>query len=386
MNAKVNHNLRNWVEISKSALLSSIYSFRSIIGQDIALMAVVKANAYGHGLNIITPLVQEAGSVSWLGVDSLSEALACRESGASLPILILGYTTREDLSNIVNYDFRQAVYDLATLNVISFEAKRLDKKAFVHLKIETGTNRQGVGPDELDPFIEFFNEHPEVILEGVYTHFADVESEDNFAYAQQQLAEYQRALQFLIDGSINIPFRHTASSAAILLVPESHLNMVRLGISLYGLWPSKDTKEKFLNTGRKMNLSPVLQWKTVIAQVKNIKKDQPIGYGLTERVSRDSVIAVLPVGYYDGYDRKLSSVGEVLVHGARAKVLGRICMNMFMIDITDIDGVMPEDEVVLLGSQGAENITAEELAQKVDTINYEIVARINPLIPRIIVD
>ncbi|NQU83950.1 MAG: alanine racemase, partial [Parcubacteria group bacterium] len=217
----------------------------------------------------------------------------------------------------------------------------------------------------------------------IYTHFANVEDTTNHYYADYQLERFKKIIRILEDNYIEIPIKHTACSAAAIIFPETHFNMVRFGTATYGIWSSKET---FLAVKKsEITLKPVLTWKTRVAQIKKVKKGMPISYGLTEKLSRDSRIAVIPVGYWDGYDRRFSSIGNVLINGRRCKVLGRICMNMCMVDITDLKDVSIEDEVVLLGEQKKERITVEELAEKIGTINYEIITRINPLIKRIVV-
>jgi len=232
---------------------------------------------------------------------------------------------------------------------------------------------------------KLIKKYPQINIEGIYTHYANIEDTTNHSYARQQLKRFKEAIELLKKNGIKIPLKHTACSAAVILFPETYFDMVRLGISMYGLWPSPETFVSAKEKSRKLNLEPALTWKTKIAQIKQIKAGTPISYGLTERVSQDSKIAVLPIGYWDGYDRKLSGIGNVLIRGRRCKVLGRVCMNMIIVDVSHISDVKLEDEVVLLGKQESEEITADELAQKIGTINYEVVTRINPLIPRIVI-
>jgi len=255
----------------------------------------------------------------------------------------------------------------------------------VDLKIETGTFRQGLEKEQLLKLVRIIKKYPNIKIQGIHTHYANIEDTTNHDYAQKQLQKFKHIVDFLEKNNIKIPIKHTACSAAIILFPETYFDMVRLGIAMYGLWPSKETFISAKERKRKINLEPVLYWKTRIAQIKIIKAGTSVGYGLTEKVSRDSKIAILPVGYWDGYDRKLSNVGSVLIKGKKSRIIGRICMNMIIVDVSHINNVKPEDEVVLLGKQKMEKITAEELAQKAGTINYEIVTRINPLIPRIII-
>jgi len=290
-----------------------------------------------------------------------------------------------DLREAVKNNIRLTVYNKETiekLGKIPIHNPNLNPK--VHIKIETGTSRQGISENEIVDFVKFIKNYPSIEIEGLSTHFANIEDTTDSSFAMKQLATFSRAASILEKNGITIPLKHTACSAATILFSETWFDMVRLGISMYGLWSSKETKAVAKNKNINLNLKPALTWKTIVAQIKTVKSGTPIGYGLTERVSRDSKIAVLPIGYWDGYDRKLSSVGNVLICGKRCKILGRVCMNMVIVDVTDVGKVKPEDEVVLLGQQGREEVNAEEIAQKIGTINYEVVTRINPLIPRII--
>jgi alanine racemase len=221
-----------------------------------------------------------------------------------------------------------------------------------------------------------------VALEGVSTHFADIEDTTDQSYARKQLSRFRDGLEMLEGAGLPPSLRLTAASAGTILHPEARFDLVRAGIALYGLWPSAETEAAAIDADLKIDLQPVLAWKAVIAQVKELPTGTPVSYGLTERLKRPSRIAVLPVGYFDGLDRGLSSIGKVLVRGRRAKVLGRVCMNMCVVDVTDIPGACAGDEAVIIGRQGREIVSAEGLADAVGTINYEIVARLNPLLPR----
>ncbi len=217
------------------------------------------------------------------------------------------------------------------------------------------------------------------------THYANIEDTTDHSYAMSQLNRFNAMVRaFEMEGIVSKE-KHTACSAAALLYPQTYFTMVRAGIALYGLWPSKETRVSVANSGKKITLHPALSWKTLIAQVKTLPKGASVSYGLTERLTRDSKIAVIPVGYWDGFDRRFASIGHALVRGRRAKVLGRICMNMCVVDVTDIPGIRVEDDVVMIGRQKKETLTAEDLATAIGTINYEIVTRINPLTPRVLV-
>jgi len=375
-----------WIEVSKSALAHNVRAIKAKLKPEVQFMAVVKSHAYGHGLEQVVDAV--ASEVDWFGVDSLGEAERVQKckSAKVQKILILGHTPHEAHGRVVREGFRQVVYDRAAVESLATAAKKTGKTAKVHLKIETGTSRQGMLAEDVPEFVRWLADVLEVELEGLYTHFANIEDTSDSSYAMSQLARFEEVAQTVRDAGVEPKFLHAACSAAVMLHPETQFNLVRVGISLYGLWSSELTRENVKLKGGDLELQPALTWKTRIAQVKTLPAGTPISYGLTEKVTRDSRIAILPIGYWDGFDRKLSSVGNVLVRGQRAKLLGRICMNMCVVDVTDIADAQAGDEVVLLGQQGQERITAEELAGKIGTINYEVVTRINPLLPRILVD
>lgn len=370
---------KTWVEVSRQAIGDNLRELRARLGAKVALLAVVKANAYGHGLIGASKIALRSGA-AWLGTDSIDEALALRKIARSAPILILGYSRPGRIREAVAAKLRLTVYNPETLKAIA----RTNHPARVHLKLETGTTRQGVDEKGLFQLLKLARRHPKIAVEGLSTHYANIEDTTDHRYASAQLIEYVR-LATLAEKLYGqpIPIKHTACSAAAILFPETHFTMARVGIALYGLWPSRETMISARERGVELKLTPALTWKTVVAQVKSVRKGTPISYGLTVKATRKSKIAVVPVGYWDGFDRKLSAVGEVLVRGHRAPLLGRVCMNMFMADVTDIPSVKPEDEVVLVGSQGKENITPEEIAQKIGTINYEVISRINPQIKRV---
>lgn len=368
---------RTWLEIDSSSIIYNLKTARKLIGNKVQLMTVVKSNAYGHGIIEMSKCVVSEG-IDWLGVDSLEEALLIRESGIKTPILVLGYIVKENLKKAVENDISIVAYNKETLAELS----KLKKPAKIHIKVETGTMRQGVLLEDLEEFIRCAKKSSNLTIEGIYTHFANIEDTTDHSFAKEQLHKFNQALQIAKELKIK-PLAHTACSAALILFPETHFDLVRFGISMYGYWSSPQT---FISSREKKNnieLKTALSWKSVIAQIKNVKSSTPVGYGLMEKTNQDTKIAIVPVGYWDGYDRKLSSVGNVLVGGKRCKIIGRICMNMLMVDINHLPNVKVEDEVVLIGRQDEENITVEELAQKVGTINYEIITRINPLIPRI---
>jgi len=369
---------KTWVEVSRPALIANAKTFRRRVKPEVAVMAVVKSNAYGHGLVEVAKTVQP--HLDWFGVDNVDEGLALKKAGIRKPILVLGFTPSWRMKEAVRAGLRMVVSTMEQVKAARAAAK--GKKAYLHLKVETGTTRQGAGLRELPVIAQTIRASKQLVFEGLSTHYANIEDATEHDYAAGQLEAYRNALDILDAHSIVPPVKHTACTAAAMLYPDTHFDMVRVGIGLYGIWPSLETRVETEARGADLELRPAMTWKTLIAQVKDVKRGTPISYGLTETMPRDGKIAVLGVGYWDGFDRGLSSVGEVLVRGRKAKVMGRVCMNMCMIDVSDIPGVKAEDEVVLLGESGKLAVTAEDMAAKLETIPYEVVTRVNPLIPR----
>lgn len=384
---KDNFLYNTWVEISESAYANNLKFFRGIIGPKPELSVVVKANAYGHGWLQIAQLAVKHGADSF-SVHSLDEALKLRNAGFDWDILIMGPVPLPRMEEVVKGDFRLVVFNRQTLLDLHEATNRLQKKTRIHLKLETGTHRQGVEGDDLGWFLQNLREMPAISLEAVYTHFANIEDTTSHDYANSQRKRFAELVEMIREGGFPDIRQHSACTAAALLFKETHLDMIRLGIGQYGLWPSRETlvsyKMKYDNNVEKL-LIPVMAWKTRITQLKWVKAGGTIGYGRTYKTTRDSRIAVLPIGYSDGYDRGLSNQGYVLIRGKQAPVRGRICMNLMMVDVTDIPAVELGDEVVLLGRQGEEEISADQFASMCGTINYEVVSRINWEIPRVVV-
>lgn len=371
-----------WVEINKDSLVHNIKEFKRLLGTEVKMMGVVKSNAYGHDLKKVSKIcVQE--EVDWLGVDSIDEALELREAGIKIPILILGYTLLGRLAEVVKNDINLIVYNTETIEKLGEVVDYIGKGVNVHLKVETGTSRQGIFKGQILDFIKTVQKYPLIKIRGISTHYANIEDTTDHSYAAKQLSRFNEIVKLLEKNNIHVPIKHTACSAAAILFPETHFNLARVGISLYGLWSSGETIVSAKDKKQSLELKPVLTWKTKVAQIKTIKSGTPVSYGLTEKVSKETRIAILPIGYWDGYDRRLSSIGNVLIKGQRCKVLGRVCMNIIVVDVSHLKDLRLEEEVVLLGGRGSDKITAEEIAGKLNTINYEVVARINPLIKRI---
>lgn len=380
--------LNTWIEISRSAYRHNLAFFRRMLGPQVEISAVVKANAYGHGWRPVAELAAAGGADSFC-VHSLDEALALRAAGIDRDVLILGHVPLARIAAALGHDFRWVLYNRESAAELARAARAARRAVRVHLKLETGTQRQGVAEDDLSWFLDFLRRHPELRLDGVCTHYANVEDTTDHSFAELQLRRFQALVERVRGAGFDGFRRHTACSAASLVVDRARFEMVRLGIAQYGLWPSKETFLSYkLRHGDESGsaLAPVLAWKARISQVKRVPAGSFIGYGCTYQTTRETRIAVLPIGYSDGYDRRLSNRAHVLVHGCRAPVRGRVCMNLTMVDVTDVPAAALEDEVVVLGRQGGQAVTAEDLAAWVGTIPYEIVARIRDGLPRIVVE
>jgi alanine racemase len=380
-------DLNNWIEISESAYRHNLHFFKNLLREKIEFSVVIKSNAYGHGMKEIAGLAIKHGADSFC-VHSLDEALELRHNGFKCDILIMGPVLFSRLSEVILQNLRLVVYNIEAIQWLKKITAEMNCPVRIHLKLETGTFRQGIREEDLDKFLSELKSSRLLKLEGIYTHFANIEDTTNHDYAYYQLGLFNKMANRIKNSGFPEVKCHTACSAAILLFPETHFDMVRLGISQYGLWPSRETfvsyKIKRTEKGEDL-LRPVLGWKTKVGQIKIVSADQKVGYGGTFQTTRQSKIAVLPIGYADGYDRGLSNQSNVLIHGSRAPLRGRVCMNLIMVDITDIPGVQLEDPVTLIGEDNRNRISCDDLASLCGTINYEFATRLNWQIPRIIV-
>lgn len=365
----------SWIEISKSAILYNLKQYQSLVGNQVSVMPVVKSNAYGHGMIEVAKLV--APKVQWLGVVNFGEALALRKAGIKKKIFVLSYAQSRYLRQGISKNIDLPVYDLEYAQLISKTAKSLNKTAKVHVKIDTGTTRIGVLAKDAVSFIKTVDNLPNVKVVGVYSHFAA--SEENQSYTSKQLAIFNQILEKVKKQGTKIQFKHIGCSAATLTTPDSYFNLIRVGISLYGLWPSDQVKKIVQKRKKNFNLKPALTWKTKILQVKTIPKGTKVGYGCSYTAPKKMKISVLAVGYWEGYDRRLSGKGIVVIKNKRCNVIGRVCMNMTMVDVSKVNNVKAGDEAVLIGPTN----TADEMATKIGTINYEVVTRINPELARV---
>lgn len=371
----------SYIEISQKNLLHNAKLFRGLVRPDTRIVGVIKANAYGHGQNEVAQALEPA--VDYFQVDDFLELRLLRRV-THLPVLVLGYVSKNELEPAIKLNGTLAVYDLERLAMIEKIGKRRRKKVPIHVKIDAELGRQGLVKSEWPRFIAALKRCRWVRLDALYSHFANIEDTSDFSHAQKQLDSFKKAVeQFQRAGFTDFATHQSASSGVLVYEQGNGSNrIVRPGLSIYGMWPSEDLRKRF--ESQEMALRPVLRWVSHVAQVKKLPKGHSIGYGLTFVTPKPMKVAVIPQGYSDGYDRGFSNKAEVLINGKRCRVLGRVAMNMFVADVSHLPKVKLEDEVVLLGEQGKERITAEELADIIGTINYEITTRITPLLPRII--
>lgn len=349
------------------------------------LLAVsVKANAYGHGLEQIVPVLQSMPEVDYVTVHALEEAIRCRRVGWDRKIMVLGPLPIGHVDAVIEYDLEPVVCTMQALRAIGKLAGKYKQRVATHLKLETGTHRQGITLAELPGFARIYKKNKWLRRPyGAGMHFANIEDTTNHEYAREQLKQFGRMLREMTALGIRPKVRHTASSAAMILYEKTRFELVRPGIAAYGHWPSKETYLTYrLLGGSNEILRPVLSWKTSITQIKKVPADSFVGYGCSYRTTGPTRLAVLPVGYADGYDRGLSNTAYVLIGGKRAPVRGRVCMNLTMVDISDIKGVRLGQEVTLVGCDGRQSLSAEQLADWAGTINYEVLARLSTDIPR----
>jgi alanine racemase len=378
------------IELSKESFLHNLYLFREICKGKSRVMPILKANAYGHGLKEILSFCID-GKTDLIGVNSLDEALEIHQLEPEIEIMIMGSIepNRRHLASskpfIVVCSTWKDIKEFFKIRLASLKKGKLAPRA--HLKIDTGMSRLGCEHHKVDKIIEKLNSKtPEI--EGVMTHFANIEDVTNLDYGRIQLGRLLDVKNKFKKAGFENFIYHAASSAATLIFPESHLDIVRIGISMYGVWPSQETKISAVPKYEKLpDLFPVLTWKSHIVNLKQIDSQNPVGYGCTWISNRPSWIATIPVGYYEGYPRVLSNSSYVIIRERRAPIVGRICMNMIMADVSDIKGVKNYDEVILIGKDPLSgfSISADYLAEKAGTINYEIFTNINSKLNRKII-
>jgi len=375
-------------EIDLQAIAHNVRELRRITHPNARLMGVVKADGYGHGAVEVARCALENGAER-LGVARIDEAIQLREAGIKAPILIFGYTLPELARELLEYDLTQTVYTSALARALSRTAVSIGKKIKIHLKVDTGMGRLGLllqnfKPHHSDKMIDAAAVDETLAiaglkgleLEGIFTHFATADSADK-RYAENQLDLFTNYLSRMRKAGLTPAVRHAANSAALIDMPQSHLDMVRAGIALYGLFPSDEVNKK------RVFLRPAMALRARVIHIKKVPAGFNISYGITYKTQKPTTIATVPVGYADGLNRLLSPGGQMLVHGQRVPIVGRVCMDLTMLDVGSIDNVQAGDEVVIFGQQGHESLTVDEMAASLNTINYEIVSTITARVPRV---
>ncbi|MBM4307324.1 MAG: alanine racemase [Deltaproteobacteria bacterium] len=363
-------------EIDLRALAFNYQQIKKQIPTGVSILAVVKADAYGHGAGPVSLKLEKIGA-DYLGVAIPEEGMALRKGGVKTPILILGGMFQEDAEAILRYGLTPVVFDIDSLRRLSKAAKNKRKKARVHLKVDTGMGRLGVPFHLFSAFLKETQKFSNIEIEGLLSHFSMTDEEES--YTSSQWEKFQQAVNLAKEMGVSSRYIHMANSATSTVFPEYSGNLIRPGIMLYGSYPSS-TFEK------RIKLKPVLTLKTRIHFLKSVPAGSRISYGGTFVTRRESLIATLPIGYADGYSTRLSNQGEVLIRGKRSPVVGKVCMDLIMADVTNVPGVSKGDEVILIGRQGREQITADEVARKIGSIPYEVLCLIGKRVPRMYVN
>jgi alanine racemase len=370
----LNHYV-TWAEIDLDAIAWNVQRLKEHVGERTALMAAVKANAYGHGTLPVARAALQNGA-SRLAVARVEQGMKLRKAGIEAPILLLCYATPAQAADIVWHRLTPTVNALELAHALSQAVAAQGTLALpVHIKVDTGMGRFGLLPEEVLDFVRAVAALPGLILEGFYTHFSSADEADA-SHTQRQFALYCQVVQRIEQAGIGVPIKHVANSAATMRFPQMHLDMVRCGIAIYGLYPSPEVE-------RNITLRPAMTLRSHVGRVRTLPAGWGISYGRTYVTTRPTPVALIPMGYGDGYQRILSNRGAVLIRGRRAPILGRVCMDQFAVDVSDIPGIAEGDAVVLLGRQGEDEIDADEIAAWAGTINYEVVTAILPRVPRV---
>lgn len=365
---------RTYAKIDLDAILHNVNEVKKRIENNVKVMAIIKADGYGHGAAVLGDFLEN--EVDYYGVATIEEAMELREYGIKLPILILGYTSPSQYVELVENNITQTVYNMEMAEEMSKAGVICGEKAKIHIAVDTGMTRIGFQADEAGiSAIEEISVLPCLTLEGIFTHFACADEVDK-SYSKIQIERYDKFIGALEQKAINIPIKHMCNSAGIIEFDHHRFDMVRSGIITYGLYPSEDVNKNAIK------LKPALEWKTHVVNVKTVNAGYGVSYGKTYITKRKTKIATLSIGYADGYPRALSSRARVLIHGKYAPIIGRICMDQMMIDVTHIDNVEIEDEVTLVGQDGNNVISVEELANMAGSFNYEFVCGIGNRVTR----
>jgi len=370
----------SYIELNKKNLIHNISQFRRIVRKGTKIAGVVKANAYGHGDKEVVKILNPY--VDYFQINSVEELESIR-TVTKKPILLLGYVGKSDISRAIKLGCILTVFDLHHALLINESARKLGVKQKVHIAIDAHLGREGILPSQVESFIKEIKKMKSLVVDGIYAHFANIEDTTDFTYASKQIKSYEESARLFRENGFKQIKTHMSATSGVLAYEKwkGINNIVRVGVGLYGMWPSEGLKKIWQ---KKIELKPAMRYVTHIAQVKGIPTGESIGYGTSYTTRKNITIAVIPQGYSNGITRLSSNNGEVLIRGKKASILGRVAMNMFVVDVSLIKGVKPEDEVVILGTQKAEVITSEEVARATNTINYEVTTRMSALLPRII--
>ena len=367
-----------WAEVDLGCIEHNVKQIKSLC-ENKKIYGVVKADAYGHGALDIVQVLLKSG-VTDLAVALITEALEIIKSGINVPILILGFTPLTFAEDILNNNIEQTVYDLEYAKKLSEIAQEKNKTAKIHIAVDTGMGRIGFLPNEKGmEAVRQISKLPNINIEGIFTHFSTADETDK-TYSMEQLAKFNKFVDDLENEGLKFNIKHASNSAGIMDLPEAHFNAVRPGIIMYGYYPSNEVIKE------RLDLKPALTLKTSVVHVKTLPKDMYISYGRKYKTDKERVIATLPIGYADGYTRALSNKGNVIVNGKLASIVGAVCMDQCMIDVTDVGTVKVGDEVILLGEHGNTRFNADDLAELLDTINYEIICMIGRRVPRVYIN
>ena len=365
------------VEIDLNALAFNYKQIREKVDEDVKILAVVKADGYGHGAGFVAKELENLG-VNLLGVALCEEGIALRKAGIQIPIVLLGSIFQGQTKQTIQYDLTPVIFDTETAQKLASEAERMDKKIKVHIKIDTGMGRIGVLPTDVKPFFSELKKMRNLEIEGVLSHLssADGQTQKDRDFTALQLQRFEECIEEIETISFSCPLKHIANSAATVDLLPSPCNLVRPGLMIYGAYPSPEFAGK-------IHLKPVMSLKTEIIQIKKVPPGASISYGRSFVTKRESTIATLPIGYADGYSRLLSNRGEALIGGKKVPIVGVVCMDMVMVDVTEVPNVCVGDEAVLMGRQGYNEISVHDIAEKIGTISYEIFCAMSKRVPRI---
>jgi len=370
----------SYIELSKKSLIHNITQFRRVVKRGTKIAAVVKANAYGHGdVEVVKVL---ASHVDYFQVNSIEELERVR-TVTKKSVLVLGYVGKNDIEKAIKLGSILSVFDLHHALLINEQARLLKKKQKVHIAIDSHLGREGLLPSQVATFLTEVKKMKYMVIDGVYAHFANIEDTDDFSHAEKQINDYENVIKLFKDAGYKSINTHISATSGVLAYEKwkGIHTIVRVGIGLYGMWPSIELAKTW---EKKIKLLPVMRWVTHVAQVKVIPRGESIGYGLSFLTKVDTKIAVIPQGYSNGMNRLDSNNGEVLIRGKRARILGRVAMNMFVVDVSNIKNISTGDEVVILGAQKSDSITAEEIADNRGTINHEVNTSLNPLLSKVL--